>query len=407
MQDKRLDGATLGVGEPMPGGRAVQAALLEPSSVSTELVGVIAQGITHDGGWWPFDRFMQAALYTPGLGYYNSGRVIFGASPRSGSDFITAPEMSPLFGQALAAQVRQVLDASGSSDVWELGAGTGALAQALLQTLGDRVTCYTIVDVSGTLRATQQATLAPWGERVHWASALPSAFEGVVIGNEVLDAVPFKRLGWDGAVWREHGVTLGATRSATRSATGSATRGVEATFAWSPRPTDLSPPQGLDFEPGTVTETHAQAEALVASISERLAPGAVALFIDYGFPEAEYYHPQRKAGSMMCHQAHQADDDPLVDVGRKDITTHINFTAVALAAQAAGAQVLGYTSQGRFLLNCGLADLMQNADLRAKNAAHRLLAEHEMGELFKVMALGKGVGVDLLGFAAGDRTHRL
>ncbi len=367
----------------------------QDDSVSSALLQAICQGIAQAGGWWPFDRFVQAALYEPDLGYYTSGRRIFGALPGSGSDFITAPEMSPLFGQALAAQVRQALAASGASEIWEFGAGSGALAQSLLQTLGNRVTRYNIVDVSGTLRSAQQARLAPWAGVVHWPQALPDAFHGVVIGNEVLDAVPFKRVHWDGAVWREQGVAVGAD--------GALVMAVSHASVQAPVQGGAAPA----WVPGTTTETHPQAHALVATVAERLAPGAMALWIDYGFPEAEYYHQQRSGGTMMCHRAHRADADALSDVGDKDITTHVNFTGVALAAQSAGADVMGYTSQARFLLNCGLADLMQNADLVGKNAAHRLMAEHEMGELFKVMALGRALTFEPLGFVAGDRTHRL
>jgi SAM-dependent MidA family methyltransferase len=158
--------------------------------------------------------------------------------------------------------------------------------------------------------------------------------------------------------------------------------------------------------PGTTVEIHPQAEAFVRTLAERLTRGA-AFFIDYGFPEAEYYHPQRLGGTLMCHRAHQADGNPLVDVGLKDITAHVNFTGIALAAQDAGFDVLGYTSQARFLLNCGLADLLQGADVRTTANAQKLITEHEMGELFKVIALAKGVSFDALGFAAGDRSHRL
>ena len=179
------------------------------------------------------------------------------------------------------------------------------------------------------------------------------------------------------------------------------------TFADVPSP--LSPPTAGPWVPGTVTEVHPQAQAFVATLAEHLQRGLV-LLIDYGFPEAEYYHPQRTGGTLMCHRAHQADGNPLEDVGSKDITVHVDFTALALAGQSAGLEVLGYTSQGRFLLNCGLATLMEDASLPQRAAAHRLVAEHEMGELFKVLALGRGIDPGpegLLGFRVGDRTHRL
>jgi len=155
-----------------------------------------------------------------------------------------------------------------------------------------------------------------------------------------------------------------------------------------------------------VTELHLQAQAFVATLAPALRRGAV-FFIDYGFPAAEYYHPQRVGGTLMCHRAHRADSDPLADVGLKDITAHVDFTGIALAAQDAGFDVIGYTSQANFLINCGLLDAMQRASPDVRAAAHKLVAEHEMGELFKVIGLAKGCRFEPLGFAEGDRTHRL
>jgi SAM-dependent MidA family methyltransferase len=345
--------------------------------------------ILADGGWWPFDRFMAAALYDPDAGYYTQSRQVFGQMPSSGSDYITAPELSPLFGQALAHQVAQALDAGGLDEVVEFGAGSGALAAQLLDALGARVCHYSIVDLSGTLRQRQAERLATYGSRVQWLDTLPDTLHAVVVGNEVLDAMPVQLLHWDGTAWFERGVAVH-----------------EGALAWAHRPTTLRPPVEMPFVPGTTIEIHHQAEAFVRTLAERLTRGA-AFFIDYGFPEAEYYHPQRTGGTLMCHRAHQADGNPLVDVGHKDITAHVNFTGIALAAQDAGLDVLGYTSQARFLLNCGLADLLQGADLRTTANAQKLITEHEMGELFKVIGLAKGLSFDPIGFAAGDRSHRL
>ena len=359
-------------------------------SVSTRIEARIRVALAQAQGWLPFDRFMALALYEPGLGYYaNAGRK-FGLGPGSGSDFVTAPEMSPLFGRVLAAQVRQGLQASGCAALMEFGAGSGALAAQLLDALGEAVLSYDIVDLSGTLRARQQARLARFGGRVRWLDRLPEAFVGVIIGNEVLDAMPVQLLHFDGAQWLERGVVSS-----------------DDGFAWADRPTALRPPADGPFVPGTVTEIHPQAEAFIRSIAAMLRRG-LALFIDYGFPEHEYYLPQRIGGTLMCHQAHRADADPLAAVGRKDITAHVNFSAMALAAQDAGLAVAGYTSQARFLLNCGLVPLLEAASLAERTMAQRLINEHEMGELFKVIALTRGLpGVDLLGFALGDRCHRL
>ncbi|MCU0966764.1 MAG: SAM-dependent methyltransferase [Burkholderiaceae bacterium] len=361
----------------------------EPQSLSAQLRARLLAAIAAAGGWLPFDHFMAMALYEPGLGYYASGQRLFGSMPASGSDFVTAPELTPLFGRALARQLAQGLEAAQADEIFEFGAGSGALAVQLLDALGDRVRRYSIVDLSGTLRQRQAQRLAVFGARVRWLDRWPEALHGVVVGNEVLDAMPVQLLHWDGEQWFERGVT----------ARGSA-------FAWSDRATVLRPPVTGPFVPGTVTEIHPQAEAFVRTLAERLQRGA-AFFIDYGFPEAEYYHPQRSGGTLMCHRAHRADTDPLADVGTKDITAHVDFSGIALAAQDAGLDVLGYTSQARFLLNCGLLDLLQGADVRTTAAAQKLLAEHEMGELFKVIGLARGVHFDAIGFSAGDRSHTL
>ena len=359
-----------------------------------QLTRLLRRAIDTAGGWLPFDRFMALALYAPGLGYYARGSRQFGAMPASGSDFVTAPELSPLFGAALARQLLQALDATATDEIWEFGAGSGALASQLLQALGGRVQRYSIVDLSGSLRTRQREILAPFGERVRWLDALPATMRGVVVGNEVLDAMPVQLLHWDGAEWFERGVVGGA-----------------AAFAFADRATSLRPPRDAAFVPGTTTEIHPQAEAFIRTLADRLDRGA-AFFIDYGFPDAEYYLPERIGGTLMCHRAHRADSDPLSDIGDKDITAHVNFSAIALTAQDAGFEVLGYTSQARFLLNCGLAPLMQEAQRRsdwpAVCAAQKLLAEHEMGELFKVIGLVRGAApFDAIGFTAGDRSHRL
>ncbi len=362
-------------------------------SVSTALARHIRAAIAQAGGWLPFDRFMHLALYTPGLGYYAHGGLKFGLMPGSGSDFVTAPQLSALFGQALAAQVRQALVASGSTHVLEFGAGSGALAEQLLLALGDALNSYAIVELTAELRTRQQARLARFGARVQWLDGWPEVIDGMVLGNEVLDAMPVQLLHWDGRQWWERGVAVADVET-------------HATFAFADRPTALRPPVEGPFIPGTLTEIHPQAEAFIASLAQRLRRGA-ALFIDYGFPAAEYYHPQRLGGTLMCHRAHRTDADALADVGLKDITAHVDFTGIALAAQDAGLDVAGYTSQGRFLINCGIAALLQQADVRQRALAQKLITEHEMGELFKVLLLTRGCSFEPIGFALGDRSHRL
>ena len=341
---------------------------------------------------------MQLALYAPGMGYYAGALPKFGAMPQSGSDFVTAPELTPLFGQTLAAQVADALAHTGTHEVWEFGAGSGALALQLLDALGDQVQRYTIVDLSGSLRARQQTKLAAHAHKLRWVDALPDQFSGVVVGNEVLDAMPVQLLarhggqqgGKDGDGWHERGVVVAE----------------DGRFAWADRPTDLRPPIDIEGPQDYLTEIHAQGEAFIRTLADRLTRGA-AFLLDYGFGESEYYHPQRHMGTVMCHQGHLADGDPLAAVGLKDITAHVNFTAMALAAQESGLQVLGYTTQAHFLINCGLLPKMEQLPQAQRATAAKLIMEHEMGELFKVLALGAGAPWEPLGFVRGDRSHRL
>ena len=353
---------------------------------------LITRQLGQSGGWLGFDRFMALALYAPGLGYYSGPRRKLGLMPESGSDFVTAPELSPWFGRALARSVAEALPHSPNREVWEFGAGSGALALQLLNALGSAVQTYHIVDLSGDLRQRQQATLASHAGRVVWHNALPDRFSGVVVGNELLDAMPVQLLFRQAGVWHERGVV--AASDAQRP------------WAWADRPTNLRPPLEVEGDHDYLCEIHPQAEAFVRTLAQRLTQGTVFL-IDYGFPEREFYHPQRHMGTLMCHQGHQSDPDPLVHVGAKDITAHINFTGIAVAAQEAGLEVLGYTSQARFLINSGLVNLLEEASLTERAMAQKLLTEHEMGELFKVIALGVGPAWEPLGFAQGDRTHTL
>jgi SAM-dependent MidA family methyltransferase len=376
------------------------------SILTTELSAPIAKAIDAAGGWLGFDQFMALALYAPQLGYYANDSRKFGLMPAGvkggGSDFVTAPELSPRFGLALARQVAQALQASSTAEVWEFGAGSGALALQLLDTLGPLVERYTIVDLSGSLRQRQRERLAAHADKVQWVSELPEKMRGVVLGNEVLDAMPVKLLNRLGGAWHERGVVMHQGR-----------------FTYADQPTELRPPLEVEGTHDYLTEIHPQAEGFIGTLADRLETGAVFL-LDYGFPEHEYYHPQRCMGTLMCHRGHLADADALADVGSKDITAHVNFTGIALAGQAAGLPVAGYTSQGRFLLNCGLLDDMdgmgelQSSGLAERAMVQKLVNEHEMGELFKVIAFATdnlksadGSAWQPLGFAVGDRTHTL
>ena len=356
---------------------------------------LIQRSIDKAGGWLGFDRFMALALYAPGLGYYANQLRKFGTTPQSGSDFVTAPELSKWFGRTLANQVAEALEATDTDTVWEFGAGSGALALQLLDTLGEKVKRYTIVDVSGSLRARQQTTLAAYIDKVQWVDALPEQISGVVVGNEVLDAMPMQLLHRKNGAWHERGVVW------------------DQSFKWEDRLTAARPPIEIEGVHDYLTEIHLQAHAFTQTLADRLlasqkstGKGGAVFLIDYGFPEHEYLHPQRHMGTLMCHQLHRADPDPLRDVGAKDITAHVDFTGIALAAQDAGLHVLGYTSQAHFLINCGLLEPLVEAPLEEKTMAQKLITEHEMGELFKVIALGTHAW-EPLGFKQGDRSHTL
>ena len=367
------------------------------SSVSDALQLHIAKLIKASGGWLPFDAFMQAALYAPGLGYYTNGSQKLGSA--AGSDFTTAPEMSPLFGQCLADQAAQVLHATGTHSIYEFGAGSGILALQICDRLAHipcRLEHYFIIEISSELRARQRELLKHLGDKVQWLDAWPAQMRGVVIGNEVLDAMPVKLLARIKGRWHERGVAL-LTDDLTVE---------RSVFAWEDRPTELRPPVEIIGAHDYLTEIHPQQEAFIKTLAEHLHTGA-AFFIDYGFPEAEYYHPQRHMGTVMTHSLHKSGTDPLADVGLKDITAHVNFTGCAVAAQDAGLDVLGYATQGRLLLNCGLLSKAEQLTQIPRAQVAKLINEHEMGELFKVIALGKGLDLDLVGFAQGDRSHTL
>ena len=377
---------------------------------SAQVAAHLAQAIEQAGGWLPFDRWMAEALYAPGLGYYTAGAVKL-ASARDAQgkelpagDFVTAPELTPLFAHTLAQQAAQILQDTQTHTVLEFGAGSGALAAGVLEEL-DRLGLdvqYRILEVSADLRQRQQQRLAAHGARVQWLDALPERFEGCVLANEVLDAMPVTLFAWDeqGRLM-ERGVTLGD----------------DGDFAWSDRPAGDELMQAVAARmpslPGYVSEINLQAEAWVRAMGQWLARGA-ALLVDYGFPQSEYYHPQRMGGTLMCHLRHHAHADPFAAPGLQDITAHVDFTAMADAALAGGLDVLGYTSQARFLMNTGLLQILGRQDAgdaqayaRLAAPVQKLLSEAEMGELFKVLAVGRGVDAPLIGFARGDRRNGL
>ena len=369
----------------------------EAAAHSERVAARIHAEIAAAGGWIGFDRYMELALYAPGLGYYSAGTRKFGAGGEGG-DFVTAPEISPLFAQALAAQAAQILEHTAPRIV-EFGAGTGRLARELIDALearGVAIESYGIVELSADLRERQRSLLAD--ARAQWLDSPPRDFAGLLIANEVLDVMPVRLFVREHDRVTERGVTL---------------RGGALVFAGRPADAALADAvAGIEAEVGALPAGYGSEVGLVArgwmsSAGDWLARG-VLLALDYGFPRREYYHPQRLMGTLMCHYRHRAHADPLWLPGLNDITAHVDFTAMAQAAHDGGLDVLGYTSQAHFLLNCGLPDLLQQARTpQAANAAHRLVSEAEMGELVKVLAVGRGIDAPLAGFARGDRSHTL
>lgn len=366
----------------------------------------LRQRITQSpGAFITLEDWMDQALYAPGLGYYAAGNTKFGAGLPTG-DFTTAPELTPVFGATLARQVAQILEHCGSTQVLEFGAGSGALAASLipaLRGLGIHVH-YQILEVSADLQERQQRRLASFAPQVQWLQALPEAFTGCVLANEVLDAMPATVFTFDDAgAAREVGVTI-ATPDAANAGT------VHDSFDLATRPATAGLQhllaKRLPAYPVYQSEVNLRAEAWIREMGRWLAQGA-ALLIDYGFPQREYYHPQRAEGTLMCHFRHHAHANPLVHPGLQDITTHVDFTAMADAALDGGLDVLGYTSQARFLMNSGLPELLAQAQPRDLSAVQKLLSEAEMGELFKVLAIGRNITHPLLGFTRGDRRHGL
>ncbi|MGE0316155.1 MAG: class I SAM-dependent methyltransferase [Lautropia sp.] len=399
----------------------------EAAERSRRLAVRIAREIDAAGGWIGFDRFMALALYEPGLGYYACGAPVFGAA----GDFVTAPELTPLFGATLARQVGAWLDLlGGDAEIVEFGAGSGVLAAQLLAALerqGVEGPRYRIVELSADLRDLQRRTIATRVpsllKHVAWLDRLPERIDGIVIANELLDAMPVRVFARDdsndaahaapspAAGWVEAGIAIDVDDAVPA-------------FRWQAMPADASLRAALaDLDVDTAcwhlpyrSEVCPQQSAWLATIAERLVRGAV-LLLDYGFPAREYYHPQRVGGTLMAHYRHRAHPDPLRWPGLQDITAHVDFSRLLRAGIDAGLAPIGYLSQSRFLLNCGLLDELaavpreqQRVWLAQTQAVHTLLSEAEMGELFKAIAFAKAIDPDeaaMPGFVAGDRSATL
>ncbi len=384
----------------------MNASLPQPSpqalSHSARLDEFIRRDIAAHDGWISFARYMELALYAPGLGYYTAGAHKFGAA----GDFVTAPELSPLFGRTLALQVAEIM-ASSAPHILELGAGSGKLAVDMLTELeqnGGLPHSYAILEVSADLRARQQALLSEClpqlRDRVKWLDTLPEKFSGAIIANEVLDALPVHLAQWRDSAITERGVAVQDNR-----------------FVWQERAIGdaalLHAAQQIKVPEDYVSEIGLAARGLINSLAQRLELGAL-LFIDYGFGAREFYHPQRNRGTLMCHYRHHAHDDPFFMPGLQDITAHVNFTDIAECAIEAGLELIGYTNQANFLINCGITELLKDASpenlrdyLPLAVQVQKLTSPAEMGELFKVIALGKAMHNPLRGFVRGDLSRSL
>lgn len=361
---------------------------------------VIAGEIAQQSGAITFARFMELALYAPRLGYYSGGAAKLG---RDG-DFTTAPEISALFGATVARAAASII-AQSAPNILEFGAGTGKLARDVLTALaldGVRVDSYAIVELSGELRARQQEALKDFPQ-VRWLDGFPASFSGVVLGNEVLDAMPVELVTKTPDGWRQVMVTIDNGR-----------------FVFADRAPDAALaahiarqiPDAEHLDIGYLTEVHPVAAGFMATLAHMMQTGAAILF-DYGFPGHEYYVDDRSGGTLMCHYRHHAHPDPFYLPGLQDITAHVDFTAMAVAAQDAGMEVLGYMSQAAFLLGAGISELLLRTDpadamnyLPQANAVQKLVSPAEMGELFKVLVVGKGVALPER-IAETDRSHRL
>ena len=389
--------------------------LPEPSHAALEhsqaLKRLIQAEIAAAGGWISFERYMRLALYAPGMGYYSAGAEKFGQA----GDFVTAPEISSLFGRTLARQAAQVLGLiNEEADILEFGAGTAKLTLDLLlelERLGNLPAHYFILEVSAELRQRQRRMLEEHAAhllpRVLWLERLPAEFNGLILANEVLDAMPVHLVAWRDDNLFERGIICDDNE-----------------FQWRERPLEegelfaaareLNPLIGERSEgAGYISEINLSAQYFIHGLADILQKGAI-LLIDYGFGRREYYHPQRSRGTLMCHYRHFAHDDPFYLPGLQDITAHVDFSAIADMAAKDGLTLLGYNTQAHFLINCGITGILARIPaentgeyLPLANQLQKLVSPAEMGELFKAIAFGRNISGPLAGFASGDKSRLL
>jgi SAM-dependent MidA family methyltransferase len=370
---------------------------------SERLVLRIRDAIDAQSGWISFEQFIEMALYEPGLGYYSAGATKLGQS----GDFVTAPEISPLFSRCLAAQCIEVFDRMGTADILEFGAGSGIMASdilaelALQQRLPER---YFILEVSADLRQRQRATLEERVPellpRVQWLDQLPESMRGVVLANEVLDALPVQRFRMRGTQVNSVGVTWQLGRLDWSE--------VHADAALEAAVRAIEKENGAALPDGYLSEINMRLAPWLAGIAGALKEG-VAIFIDYGLPQREYYRHERREGTLLCHFRHRFHDDPLINVGVQDIGAWVDFTSVASAAVDAGLRVAGFTTQAHFLIGAGIEQFM--ADIASRPVTERvqlarqamvLTLPGEMGERFKVIGLAANYDHPLRGFSVRD-----
>jgi SAM-dependent MidA family methyltransferase len=388
--------------------------MLLPSEIalihSRSVQAIIREKILAAHHWISFEDYMNLALYAPGLGYYSSGAAKLG----SAGDFVTAPEISPLFGRTLARQLKQILQHMAQADILEFGAGSGKLARDILLELEKSAVLprkYYILEVSPDLRQRQQTLLADEAphliHRIEWLEQLPDPFTGIMLANEVLDAMPVHLVRWHNGAILERGVTWQNDRFAWQD---HAITDKELFNTADQLTATINPDhESIDY----VSEINLTAMHFMRSLASMLQQG-ILLFIDYGFGRSEYYHPQRNQGTLMCHYRHHAHDDPFYLPGLQDITSHVDFSALTQVAENSGLELLGYTTQAYFLLNCGVTEMLAQTSaedihryLPQSNQLQKLVSPAEMGELFKVIAFGKNFSEPLSGFDAGDMSRLL
>ncbi len=391
---------------------AIKVDLPEPGPEELEhsgrLLEVIREEIEEAGGWISFAKYMEMALYTPGLGYYSAGSRKLGAA----GDFVTAPEVAPVFSQCLATQCAEILEALGGGEILEIGAGSGIMAATILgelARLGARPRRYRILDLSADLRERQYETLASMVPdemaSVEWLDRLPGRFAGVVVANEVLDAMPVERFVIRGSHVNELGVSwhFGRLEWAETRARKRLLQSVR----------NLETAIGAQLPDGYTSEINLGLAPWLRSVAASLERG-VMLFIDYGLPRREFYSSERAAGTLLCHYRHRFHDDPFAHPGLQDITAWVDFTAVAESAEKCRVSLAGFSTQAHFLIGNGLEQYLGDvsglelpARLNISRQAMVLTLPGEMGERFKVIALSKRYDSTLRGFAVRDLRHTL